>query len=400
MQNCSHFTRSVLVSLLIFLMFSTKIFTQGTAGEFTNKLQSIINKTEQIHDVFQDIAVQLNNEGAPGFDKIVDLGEKMKERIDSLRNKISSLTDLFSLEKLNILKNTVKVDSQNIWHNNWRFDIPQIELKVESSNNSPDRSPIPKFKPFLLNFLDLVDKPLDNLLQHANALRDSINSNLAIAKSHARQKYLMMEGSFPDAEYWYPDVIRETLGRPGVVLTLKEVSVFSEEVKEILNAFFEQVISLLGEGGNLASLKSLPPVIVKLLEALKEAAEHVEGEEGFNLNEGSYARLEYLHEEIDTLQKDFRDWVTLSIRTRIEINLAGHGDHPHPIAIFQLPAQYGGYLELARDIVQETINDMLSAGENVYQAQLFFRRGNDEFLASHYKKAFDWYSKSYDEATK
>ena len=88
------------------------------------------------------------------------------------------------------------------------------------------------------------------------------------------------------------------------------------------------------------------------------------------------------------------------MRTRIEINLAGHGDHPHPIAIFQLPAQYGGYLELARDIVQETINEMIAAGENVHQAQQFWDRGNTEFSSGHYKKAYDLYSQSYNESTK
>jgi len=124
-------------------------------------------------------------------------------------------------------------------------------------------------------------------------------------------------------------------------------------------------------------------------------------------NKASYLRAGHIHQDLDLANAQledhrivFSEWRTLSIRTRIEINLAGHEDHPHPLAMFQLPKQLGGYLELAQEIVQITIANMMAAGQNVYKAEKYLNRGNDEFLAGNYKNAYRFYGKSYHEATK
>jgi len=399
MKNVLFLSRILMITLLALLLMNTVGFAQDTSGELTNKLNNLIDKVSLIRDEFQSIAEQLNTTGVPGFELLEEFGDRAKDRLDSLKSKISLLNDLFSLDSVSIPLNNITVSKQHLWNNDWRFKIPEVKLKAISSNNSPNGSPVPKFKPFLLDFLNMLDQPLDNLLESIRALNDSITTNLAIARSHTNHNFSIEEGSFPEAEYWYPDIIRETLGKPEIVLLLKVDYEIWETDARLIEALAEQDISIVGEGGNLGIIKAVN-LIVGCIGLVKEIAEHVETLETFDLDVGSYKRLEYIHAEIDTFRTDFKNWTTLSIRTRIEINLAGHGDHPHPIAIFQLPAQFGGYLELARDIVQETIEQMNAAGENVYQAQLFWGRGNNELIAGHYKKAYDLYSQSYNEATK
>ena len=121
---------------------------------------------------------------------------------------------------------------------------------------------------------------------------------------------------------------------------------------------------------------------------------------------GSYDRLEFIRDQIKSIGGDVNilndglsDSRNISIQTEIEENLAGNGGHPHPLAIFQLPEQYGGYLELAKNIVIETIGSKLAAGQSVYDAQIYLDRANLEFTMGEYKKVYLNYCKAYGEAT-
>lgn len=121
----------------------------------------------------------------------------------------------------------------------------------------------------------------------------------------------------------------------------------------------------------------------------------------------NYLRLDHIHTDVDIVQDsldshiaDFQVWKEFSLRTRIEINLSGHGSHPHSIAIFQLPEIFGGYLELVREIVEITITMMKDAGQDIHNANEKLIKGDEKFAAGEYKKAYKEYGKSYREATK
>ncbi len=88
----------------------------------------------------------------------------------------------------------------------------------------------------------------------------------------------------------------------------------------------------------------------------------------------------------------------LDLQLQIELNLnAGQGN---ALAMFQLPQANGGYLEMARDIVNNAINNMLAAGQSVGQAQQFFANGVSLMSSGKFKSAYDQFQKAYREATK
>jgi hypothetical protein len=164
------------------------------------------------------------------------------------------------------------------------------------------------------------------------------------------------------------------------------------------------------------------------LEAIKGLAELVSQEVGFCQDdeggaqiEANFNRLGYIHGQltgvddgIDTIDAkldrhmedlnqhvmDFNEWKVFSLRTRIEINLAGHGKHPHEIAMFQLPEQFGGHLELAREVVEETLVNMMAAGESINNAEKKLAQGDLRYAAGEYKRAYVGYGEAYRAATK
>jgi hypothetical protein len=400
------------IGLLLFL--SPPSFATDSLRVRVNR---ILDKAEEVRIVLHRIAVRANNENAPGWSKVVEMGNNAGERLQRMREWAVDFTDRFEHNTMPFATK-MKTPEQR----------PRILGRLATFN--PVESVFPNFPPefpkltnFAGKFLDLVERPLDDVLQAATNLDDSMSTAL----SAARMKLSSRTGptgsdSLPDATFNYEPLIREWLGAFGVQIAAKELAELITRVTEMVDAAGDQTFVIVGEGGNVKGAVGWPTAIVRLLTGMaKELVAHVDNDITSGFVKGSYNRLEYVHNQIVTLDdkvdvldgkvdvldgkvnvltSEFRDYRTLSIRTRIEINLAGHGDHPHPIAIFMLPAQFGGYLELARDIVQSTINNMIAAGENVHQAMVWLTRGNNEFSAGRYKKAYDNYGKSYAEATK
>lgn len=135
----------------------------------------------------------------------------------------------------------------------------------------------------------------------------------------------------------------------------------------------------------------------------------------------NYARLEHIHGDIeyvvdtlmdihvdiDTLQATldgfidaFKEFAARDLRIKIENNLAGHGVHPNAVALFQLPASLGGYLDTARVIVVETIDNMRLAGEDILNAEARLAQGDTEYQRGNYKRAYQRYSEAYAAAAK
>ncbi|HKQ60800.1 MAG TPA: hypothetical protein VJS92_05895, partial [Candidatus Polarisedimenticolaceae bacterium] len=70
------------------------------------------------------------------------------------------------------------------------------------------------------------------------------------------------------------------------------------------------------------------------------------------------------------------------------------------VATFQLPAAFGGALELVRDTVADAITRTQAAGEDVHCAPNELGRGDDAYAQGEYKRAFDAYRRAYQEAAR
>lgn len=112
------------------------------------------------------------------------------------------------------------------------------------------------------------------------------------------------------------------------------------------------------------------------------------------------AEIDLIRSGLDQVRAEFEAWTILALRTKVEQNLARHGQQVHPLAIFVLPAAFGGHLEVAREIVAETISNMMAAGQRVYFAEEQLTKGDDELAVGNYKKAYDYFGAAYLSATK
>jgi hypothetical protein len=84
---------------------------------------------------------------------------------------------------------------------------------------------------------------------------------------------------------------------------------------------------------------------------------------------------------------------SLWLRMSIEANLTD--DEESPLSLFQLPASVGGYLELVRSIVQETLQKRASAGIKVTNATKYFNDGTVKHQAGDFKNAYRLFRKAY-----
>jgi hypothetical protein len=102
------------------------------------------------------------------------------------------------------------------------------------------------------------------------------------------------------------------------------------------------------------------------------------------------------NQKLDALTITVGDQGKLDLRLKIEEDLSQPGNHP--IALFEVPAAGGGYLNLTRDIVADTIAKMQAAGQSVGNAQAFLAAGDAAVVAHDYKTAYADYGKAYRDA--
>jgi hypothetical protein len=95
-------------------------------------------------------------------------------------------------------------------------------------------------------------------------------------------------------------------------------------------------------------------------------------------------------------QASLDDQADLDLRLKIEENLGGNT----PIALFELPASQGGYIQLARTIVDETITKMLAAGEKVRNAPVSLAKADTLIAAQRYKAAYEKLMAAYRDASR
>jgi hypothetical protein len=89
----------------------------------------------------------------------------------------------------------------------------------------------------------------------------------------------------------------------------------------------------------------------------------------------------------------------LILRTQIEADLATEANAV-TVALFALPTAQGGYLDLVKTIVTETIARIQAAGGSVSNAQSFLNDANAAKAAGDFKGAYSLYRKAYKAAGK
>ena len=95
----------------------------------------------------------------------------------------------------------------------------------------------------------------------------------------------------------------------------------------------------------------------------------------------------------DTQIANLGTFQDLQLRMAIEQNLETTGNAP--IGLFQLPAAYGGYLEIVRSIVTETLAKEAAVGNPSTKAMTYLNQANAAFAAGTYKTAYGLYRKAY-----
>ena len=104
-------------------------------------------------------------------------------------------------------------------------------------------------------------------------------------------------------------------------------------------------------------------------------------------------KLDSANTKLDSLAITVGDQGALNLRLHIEADLSEPG--AHPVALFEVPASGGGYLDLTREIVADTIAKMQAAGQGIGPAQAFLAAGDAAVTAHDYKKAYADYGKAY-----
>jgi hypothetical protein len=96
----------------------------------------------------------------------------------------------------------------------------------------------------------------------------------------------------------------------------------------------------------------------------------------------------------DTLLANLSTFETLQLRMAIEQNL-DKNQGESPIGLFQLPAAFGGYLEVVSSIVTETLAKEAAVGNPSPKAMIDLTQANAAFTVGTYKTAYGLYRKAY-----
>lgn len=101
------------------------------------------------------------------------------------------------------------------------------------------------------------------------------------------------------------------------------------------------------------------------------------------------ARANTIDSTLDAQAQFLVEFRQENLRVRIERFLAAA--NAAPLASFQLPEAFGGFLEEVRDVVAEALANEPPSGS----AAGFFQKGEQRFSAGEYKRALDDYAKAY-----
>ena len=112
-----------------------------------------------------------------------------------------------------------------------------------------------------------------------------------------------------------------------------------------------------------------------------------------NKLDGITSSLTSAHQKIDQLTITVGDQGELALRMQIEADLSDPGNHP--VALFALPAANGGYLNITRAIVVDTIANTQASGQGVGGAAAALAAGDAQVAAGNFKEAYRSYGMAY-----
>jgi hypothetical protein len=101
-----------------------------------------------------------------------------------------------------------------------------------------------------------------------------------------------------------------------------------------------------------------------------------------------------INTKVTTIGTTINANAALDLRLQIESDLSDSLTSS-PIALFELPASQGGYIELARSIVAELITKMQATGQNILNAPKHLATGDALLAAKKYKQAYQEYASGY-----
>jgi hypothetical protein len=313
------------------------------------------------------------------------------------------------------------------------------------------------------------------------AARDFIH---APAAGDGRKRTL--SSGFPDAQYSFCGSTHQ--GAAGLLI-FQAVLTTAKGVWSLADRGCDQVLVALGEGGNTSLVCIIVDTVLTAAQAVFDGYTFCENDIDSNEINGSYRRLDHIHNDLASLQSSSDSGQTAIVnnnntnKTEIEANDNGNrdtiiaNDNSNRVAIinndnanrdtvvnndnvnrsliitndnanrdaviandntnrnliiandntnrdliisnalrlaieqslssnsgtamafFELPAP-NGYIELARSIVRQSIDNMKAAGQNVFQAESFYTSALTALSAGQYKDAFHQLQKSYQEAAK
>jgi hypothetical protein len=378
---------------IVLAIVATAVITPHTAlsqessavseAELNAEIASTIDDIKAISKEIIDNYVAIGQD--LGLDQVSNVGDLARQRLDSMTNFVESVVDKLSPPDSSIFSSWDKLPSVK------KFFNRALKLLLQPLKAWRDAT-----------------AELKDLFSGANSGTPSTQDEKAYHETHIATDSLPSPNYYDDALCeWMQGWNRFERDRFWIQMALIDAQI--DAVRDLCDQDL-----VVGGGGNAAILKAFSQTLVYCSDIIKYYVDDCLSNVAFARTTANLNRLEHVHGDLEIAQDtsdevisnlrqhrmEFAEWTALSMRTRIEINLAGHGEHPHPIALFQLPQQYGGYLELARDIVAETITNMTAAGEHVGNAEKWLAKGDEDVSSASYKRAYEYYAKAYRDATR
>jgi hypothetical protein len=167
---------------------------------------------------------------------------------------------------------------------------------------------------------------------------------------------------------------------------MKAIEAFADQICE---AIPDELVVVLGEGVE-PPLKEVCYAINLVLVAFNWAFDSLYEECVDQDNE-------IIQADIDAMYHNSIQLNNLEFRVMVEQNLLNTSA---PMALLELPATQGGYLESVRNILADTINNMTYAGLNMASATSSMLQGDKAYASSQYKQAYSYYQTAYGQAVK
>ncbi len=261
-----------------------------------------------------------------------------------------------------------------------------------------------------------------------------VNLQSLMAQAFARggtrvAQFTLPPGDFPIREYASFCPLNPQPVEVGFSIGL--VTLTAELVKTLAQDFCQQIIEILGGGGNFAIACIVTDIIYNVAKIVNYPIQACAGDTDTAISGAILPRLEYIHDLLTisiandnsnkamlstqltnaenhivtndnnnkaALSTQTATFQTLSVRMAIEANLAEDPTTLAGAGLFEMPASQGGYLEVARQILIDVYNAQVAAagaGVTVYNPSTELSTGATLTSQGKYREAYYYYRKGY-----